>query len=252
MYALYKRRRDYLSFPISREKQLEWPTGCVRIARFPRVHGAIDCIHVALRAPQNDPEIFHNHKGFHSFHVQLVCDHNRTIIAVDAWYPGSSHNAFILRQTNVPGDFARQNQDCGWLLGNKGYPLCTWLLTLLRHPRTTAQQSYNDSHSRTRCIIEQTIGILKKRFHCLDRSGGALQYSPQQVSLFVAVCCVLHNLAIMKAQPLEDEAAVLPEEEDQEHDTQEEEEEKEAQKEDQDAGRRPRRRHRHLDLQGKC
>uniref|UniRef100_UPI00398EF018 putative nuclease HARBI1 n=1 Tax=Pristiophorus japonicus TaxID=55135 RepID=UPI00398EF018 len=98
----------------------------------------------------------------------LVCDHNRKVMAVGARYPGSSHDAFILRQIDVPGVFAGPNQDCDWLLGDKGYSLCTWLLTPLCHPRTAAQQSYNDSHSPTRFIIEQTIGILKQRFRCLD------------------------------------------------------------------------------------
>uniref|UniRef100_UPI00398F69B9 putative nuclease HARBI1 n=1 Tax=Pristiophorus japonicus TaxID=55135 RepID=UPI00398F69B9 len=193
--ALFKMRRDYISFPMSRVKQLERQTGFVHIAGFPKVQDAIDYTHVALRAPQNT-KMFRNRKGFHSFTVQLMCDHNRNIMAVDALCPGSSHNAFILRQI------------------------------------------------ATRCIIEQTIRILKRRFR-LDRSGGVPQYLPERVSLFVVVCCMLHNLAIMRPQPLEDEAAVPPaeehqeEEEAQEHDAQAEEEE--ALEEDHDAGRRPRK-----------
>ena len=30
------------------------------------------------------------------------------------------------------------------------------------------------------------------RFRCLDRSGGTLQYSPQNVTAFFVACCVLH------------------------------------------------------------
>uniref|UniRef100_UPI00398F418E putative nuclease HARBI1 n=1 Tax=Pristiophorus japonicus TaxID=55135 RepID=UPI00398F418E len=185
--AFYK-RRDYISFPMSREKQLEWQTGFVRIAGFPRVQSTIDCTHVALRVPQNNPEMFRNHKGFHTLNV-LVCNHHRKIMAVDVRYPGSNHDAFLLRQTGVPGVFVTLH---------------------------AAQQAYNDAHSATRCIIEQCIRILKQRFRCLDRSGRVLQYSLKQVSLFVVVCCMLHNLAIMRAQPLEDEPPVPPEEEDEE------------------------------------
>uniref|UniRef100_UPI00398F01F7 putative nuclease HARBI1 n=1 Tax=Pristiophorus japonicus TaxID=55135 RepID=UPI00398F01F7 len=245
--ALCKRRRDHISFLMSREKQLEQQTRFVRFADFPRVQNAIDCTHVALRALQNNPEFFRNRKVFYSLYVQLVCNHNHKIIAVDAQYPGSSHDAFILCQTGMPGVFAGPNQDCSWFLGDKGYPLCTGLLTPLRNPRTAAQQAYNDSQSAIRCIIEQTIGILKQSFRCLDRSGGVLQYSPEQVSLFVVVCFMLHNLAIKRAQPLEDEAAVPPDEEDQEEEAQEhdmQQEEEEAQEEDQDEGRRPRRKRR--------
>uniref|UniRef100_UPI00398ECDCE putative nuclease HARBI1 n=1 Tax=Pristiophorus japonicus TaxID=55135 RepID=UPI00398ECDCE len=112
-------------------------------------------------------------KGYHSLNVQLVCDHRGQIMAVDARYLGSSHDAFILRQI-LPGVFELPNEGHGWFLGDKGYPLCTWLRTPLRNPTNPAQQSYNESHAATRGIIEQTITILKHRFHCLDCSGGAL------------------------------------------------------------------------------
>uniref|UniRef100_UPI00398E7BF3 putative nuclease HARBI1 n=1 Tax=Pristiophorus japonicus TaxID=55135 RepID=UPI00398E7BF3 len=229
--ALYKRRSDYISFPMSREKQLEWQARFLCSAGFPRDQGAIDCTHVALRAPQNTPELFQNRKGYHSLNMQLVCDHSYKIMALDARYPGSSHDSFILRQTGVPGVFTGPNQDCGWLLADKCYPLCNWLMPPLRNPRTAAQHAYNDSHSATRSIIEHTIGILKQKFRCLDRSVGVLQHSPERVSIFVVVCCMLHNLVIMRAQPFEDEAAVPPVEEEeeaaQESEAYEEEEEEE-------------------------
>uniref|UniRef100_UPI00398E31B2 putative nuclease HARBI1 n=1 Tax=Pristiophorus japonicus TaxID=55135 RepID=UPI00398E31B2 len=199
--ALYKRGSDYIFFLMSREKQFERQTGFVLIAGFHRVLGAIDCTHVALRAPQNSPEMFRNCKGFNPIKVQLMCDHHCKIMAVDvvekyfrdfdARYPGSSH----------------------------------------------------DAPSAIRCIIEQSIGIRKQRFRCLDRSGGVLQYSPKRVSLFVVLCRMLHNLPIMRVQPVEDEPAVPPEEEDQEEEVQEQvtqEKEEEAPKEDHDAGHRPR------------
>uniref|UniRef100_UPI00398F1897 putative nuclease HARBI1 n=1 Tax=Pristiophorus japonicus TaxID=55135 RepID=UPI00398F1897 len=128
--ALYKRRRDYISCPMTREKQFKRSTGFSRIAVFPRAQGAIDCTHVAIRAPQNNPEIFRNRN------VQLVCDHKHQIMAVDAQYPGSSHDAFILRQTGVPGLFEPPNEGGGWLLRDKGYPLPFATPPLLHSNRT--------------------------------------------------------------------------------------------------------------------
>uniref|UniRef100_UPI00398F339B putative nuclease HARBI1 n=1 Tax=Pristiophorus japonicus TaxID=55135 RepID=UPI00398F339B len=174
--ALYRRRVDYISFPKTRDKQVERQPGFAHIAGFPRVQRAIDCTHVGLRAPHHHPEIFVNRKGSHSLNVQLVCDHQCRILAVGARYPGSSHESFILRQASVPTVFTGPNQDCGWLLGDKGYPLSTWLLTPLRNPRTATQHAYHDAHSGTRCIIEHCIGILKQsgtsREHNTEVSDG--------------------------------------------------------------------------------
>uniref|UniRef100_UPI00398E726B putative nuclease HARBI1 n=1 Tax=Pristiophorus japonicus TaxID=55135 RepID=UPI00398E726B len=195
--ALYNRRVQYISFPMTREKQVECQARFLCIAGFPRVQGLSDCTHVGLRTPQYHPEVFMNGKGYHSLNVQLVCDHQRRIMAVFARYPGSSHHAFILRQSSVPTLFTGPNQNCGWLLGDNGYPLSTWLLTQLRNHWTMAEHAYNDAHCGTRCIIEHYIGMFKQRFRCLDHSDVALQYSPEWVSIFVVVCCLLHNLAIM-------------------------------------------------------
>uniref|UniRef100_UPI00398ED998 putative nuclease HARBI1 n=1 Tax=Pristiophorus japonicus TaxID=55135 RepID=UPI00398ED998 len=185
--ALYKKRLQYISCPMTREKQLECQARFVQIAGFPRMQGAIDCTYIGLRAPQHHPELFIKRKGSHSLNVQLVCDHQQRALAIDAKYPDNSHDAFIPHQSNVPALFTGPSQDCGWLHGDKGYPLSTWLLTPLCNPRTAAEHAYNDAHSGTRCIIEHCISILKQRLHCLDHSGGALQYLPKRVSIFVVV-----------------------------------------------------------------
>uniref|UniRef100_UPI00398F76A5 putative nuclease HARBI1 n=1 Tax=Pristiophorus japonicus TaxID=55135 RepID=UPI00398F76A5 len=134
--VLYRRRATYISFPMTRDKQLECQTGFLHIAGFPRIQEVIDCTYVGLRAPQQTPEQFQNRKGFHSPYVQLVYNQNCKIMQVDAWFPGSSHDSFILHQSGVPRLFTGPNQDCSWLLGDKGYTL--------RNLRTAAQHAYND------------------------------------------------------------------------------------------------------------
>uniref|UniRef100_UPI00398ECE6C putative nuclease HARBI1 n=1 Tax=Pristiophorus japonicus TaxID=55135 RepID=UPI00398ECE6C len=183
--ALHRRRRDCISFPMTREKQHKRACGFVRIAGSPMMQGAIDCTQVAL------------------------------ILTVNAHFPSSSHDVFILCQICVPAQFQPPHQPHGWLLGDKGYPLSTWLMTPLYNPNIPGQLSYNESHAATRNIIEQTIGVLKQRFRCLDHSGGALQYSVEWGSLFIVICCMLHNLAIMRTQPLPPDIAAPPQEEEQ-------------------------------------
>ncbi|KAJ8364596.1 hypothetical protein SKAU_G00078220 [Synaphobranchus kaupii] len=42
------------------------------------------------------------------------------------------------------------------------------------------EQRYNLAHSRTRSVVERTIGLLKGRWRCLDASGGKLLYKPEK------------------------------------------------------------------------
>uniref|UniRef100_UPI00398F8ABE putative nuclease HARBI1 n=1 Tax=Pristiophorus japonicus TaxID=55135 RepID=UPI00398F8ABE len=177
--VLYRRRRDYV-FPTSREKLYECACGFARIAGFHMVQGAIDRTHVVLRAPHHNSEIFRKHKGFHSLNV---CDYTRRILTVNARYPGSSHDAFILCQA--------------------------------------------DSHAATRNIIEQTIGVLKQWFSCMERSGGVLHDSPEWGSVLIIVCFMLHNLAIMRAQPLPPGMATPPQAEVEDQEEQEVEQQQE-------------------------
>ncbi|XP_067833127.1 putative nuclease HARBI1 [Heptranchias perlo] len=173
--VLYTMRDRFIS--LARDKQEEGAQGVAQIAGFPMVQGAIDCMRIALHAPHLNSDIFINRKGSHS--LKLVCNHRQRIMQVNARYPDSSHNYFILWQSSLPPVFQPARNAC-----------------------ISALQAYNKSHAAIRNIIENTIGVLKQCFHCLVRSGGGLQYSAERVSRFITVCCMLHSLVIMREQPL--------------------------------------------------
>ena len=51
-------------------------------------------------------------------------------------------------------------------------------------------------------MVERTFGLLKARFRCLDKSGGALLYSPVKVCHITVACCMLHNVAVRRNIPV--------------------------------------------------
>lgn len=57
------------------------------------------------------------------------------------------------------------------------------------------ESHFNDVHSKARCIVERTIGILKARWKILIHDKRS-RYIPQKVALFSNVCAALHNICI--------------------------------------------------------
>ncbi|KAJ1218500.1 hypothetical protein NDU88_006078 [Pleurodeles waltl] len=146
-------------------------------------------------------QVYRNRKSYHSMNVQMVCLAHQYISHVNAKYPGSVHDAYILRNSSIPHVMEQLQRHCVWLIGDSGYPNLSWLLTLVRNPRTRAEERYNEAHGRTRRIIEWTFGLLKARFRCLHLTGGFLYYSPKKVCQIIVACCMLHNLALRRQMP---------------------------------------------------
>ncbi|XP_038661682.1 putative nuclease HARBI1, partial [Scyliorhinus canicula] len=190
--ALYAIADRYIHFPMDQANQDARAVGFSAMAGFPMVQGLIDGMHVAVRPPAEDRAVFTNRKGTYSVNTQVVCDHRMIIMHVCARFPGSVHDSYVLSQSNIPGMFeGRHRRMRGWLLGDRGYPLRTWLMTPVRRPQTNADNGYNDAHAATRGLIERCFGILKSRFRCLDISGWALQYPPDRIGRIIVVCCAL-------------------------------------------------------------
>ncbi|XP_036320417.1 putative nuclease HARBI1 [Rhagoletis pomonella] len=88
----------------------------------------------------------------------------------------------------------REGERNAWLLGDAGYPLEPWLMTPYRSVSEGTQQSnYNMRHSRTRNIVERTIGVLKNRFRCL-LGARELHYSPKSQSNYKRCLCTSQHL----------------------------------------------------------
>ena len=119
---------------------------------------------------------------------------------VVAKWPGATHDAHIFRESEV-GQYLDDNRGMseGFLLGDSAYPCKPYLQTPYLNPVTAPEQRFNTAHKRTRNSIERCFGVLKRRFHCLH---GELRMQPERVCKIIVACCVLHNIAIDRREPL--------------------------------------------------
>lgn len=79
------------------------------------------------------------------------------------------------------------------LLGDSGYPLSRYLMTPFLTPWNQSEEKFNSSLHRTSVLIEQTFGILKRKFQTLYFD---LRTSPDQAVSYITTCCILHNIGI--------------------------------------------------------
>ncbi|XP_051780888.1 putative nuclease HARBI1, partial [Erpetoichthys calabaricus] len=59
---------------------------------FPNVIGAVDCTHIAIKAPSQNEFVYVNRKHFHSINVQIISDAKMCLTNVVAKWPGSIHD----------------------------------------------------------------------------------------------------------------------------------------------------------------
>lgn len=84
------------------------------------------------------------------------------------------------------------------ILGDSGYPAKSYLFTPLLNTETRAQQLYNESHIRTRTIVEHTFGIWKRRFPVAY--GSRLRITT--VMTIIIATAVPHNIAQSRGEDI--------------------------------------------------
>ncbi|KAM5165242.1 putative nuclease HARBI1 [Mantella aurantiaca] len=191
----------FVAFPQTEAEWRKLKIEFFRIAGMPNVLGAIDGTHVAPRPPKRMAIRFRNRKQYHSLNVQLVCDGKMRIMYARTGFPGSCHDAFILRRTALYRQFEGAEFPPGWLVGNV-YICEIWrcgfspvAMAHIRFPRDTLEQRCK-ALQNTRGVVERTIGLLKSRFLRLARPGGERLYSPRKCSKIIMACIVLHNICL--------------------------------------------------------
>ncbi|XP_055904788.1 putative nuclease HARBI1 [Eupeodes corollae] len=162
----------WIKMELSEEEKIEAKLHFFQQAGIPGIIGAVDGTHIKILAPKKaDQHMYYNRKGYFSLNVMLVCDHRMRIRYADARHAGASHDSLVWNSSELRGTLQRKydgGERSKWLLGDAGYPLEPFLITPFRSPEVGSRQSlFNTKHSKTRNIIERSIGVLKNRFRCL-------------------------------------------------------------------------------------
>ena len=139
----------------------------------------------------------------HSLNVMVVTDSDLYIRYTDPYWPGSTHDACVLRRSRL-----QENLSAGQLpfnncifLADSGYGCTEHILTSIMGVNLSpGEEKYNRWHRGTRFTVEQAIGIFKNRMRILKHCN----YSPEFSSEIVRTCAGLHNLAL-RFQPLDDD-----------------------------------------------
>ena len=92
---------------------------------------------------------------------------------VVAIWPGSTHDCHIFWTLAIWGNLEPQ-------------------------PLKTSGGAFNRAHKITRCSIEWTFGLLKRRFHVLHSK---LRMAHDRVCIIIETCCTLHNPTVNLREP---------------------------------------------------
>lgn len=181
-------------WPVAAEDILQIVRNFNRLGGLPSVVGAVDGILFNIDGPGVDEAAFVDRHGMHSINVMAVCGPKLNFFYVNANWPGSVHDARVLRNSilyNRMEEGWRPIQG-GYLIGDSAYPLKEWLITpLVRNPNDPAEIRFIRAHKQTRRVIEQAFGILKQKFPCLNH----LRVKPAFAARVVTCCVALCNFA---------------------------------------------------------
>ena len=206
--ALCQLKDEFIKFPNTTAAVREKIEGFKEKSDFPNVVGAIDGSHIPIKAPMINHEDYFNRKRYYIFVVQGIVDVSGAYLSVSTGFPGSMHDAHILRLSNfyslaedkqiltTPCMDLNGTQIRPLILGDSAYPLKSWLMRPFQDngALTPAQRHFNKELSQGRIVVEHGFGQTKGRWRCLDKR---IDEDTGRIPHTIIACCVLHNICIL-------------------------------------------------------
>lgn len=214
--AINRSMNEFISLPADENEVKETINRFEEKVNFPQVVGAIDGTHVEIKAPLVNPADYFNRKQKYSIVTQAVVDSRLMFMDVSTGWPGSIHDARVLRLSRIfreiengniltqPVEMINGTNVKPLILGDPAYPLRPWLMTPFPTvgALTAAQQRFNYRLSKARVVVERAFGKLKNRWRCLLKQ---LEESTNRVPKTIITCCILHNICIYMDDELEED-----------------------------------------------
>lgn len=124
--------------------------------------------------------------------MQAVTDAQLKIRDIVVRWPGSSHDANVFDNSRIKERFQQNEFGDSVLLGDSAYPQCKYLMTPINNPQGEAENRYQESHVRTRNVVERAFGVWKRRFNILSCGIRCDLHLAQQI---VVATAILYNIA---------------------------------------------------------
>ncbi|KMQ84770.1 nuclease harbi1-like protein, partial [Lasius niger] len=165
-----------------------------------QIIGCIDGTHIPITVPEEGYRDFVNRKGWTSYNVQAIVDHNGRFRNVFAKHPGSVHDAAVFKDSTlykhsqeiIPQMEKHVNgQGIPFMIvGDPAYPLLPWLIKSYSGSVSPEEESFNVYLNSARVSVEMAFGRLKARWRMLQKKVDCnYKFVPQ----VIVACCVLHN-----------------------------------------------------------
>jgi hypothetical protein len=196
------------------KKMITWPMGDkMQVVMFEfknwcgmfSMMGAIDDTHISIAKPSNvyfEEYFFHKTKGYNVV-AQVVVDRQKQFMDVYVGLCGSVNDSRVLRKSRLYQRaihgvsftclLGHKMESPPYLLGDKGYPLFPWLMTLHKEDgevHSILELLYNHKRNCGRLVVENSFGILKQIFREL------LKKTKLHIIIVLnmfSTCCLLHN-----------------------------------------------------------
>ncbi|XP_011690000.1 PREDICTED: uncharacterized protein LOC105451331 [Wasmannia auropunctata] len=166
----------------------------------PQLFGCIDGTHIPITPPHEGYRDFVNRKGWPSYNVMAVVDHNGRFRNIVIKHSGSVNDAVVFKESSIYKNAQTiipqtskviDGMDIPYMIvGDPTYPMLPWLIKDYSGTLSAEEESFNVYLNSARVSVEMAFGRLKARWRILcKKMDCAYTFSPQ----IILACCTLHN-----------------------------------------------------------